>query len=128
MGELISMIQIFTKKQLKTIRFAARGIAILAILFGLPFYFGYGNPLPFLDPNYTLWDNVWLSIFPLMFLGLALGWKYEKLGGYLVTVPLTGGVLFGIISEGELITHMLVPLLAGIGYLVAGYAQEPSSA
>ncbi len=115
-----------TEKQIKTIRVVARGIALFSLLFGLPFYFGYGNPLPFLDPGYTPWDNVWLSIFPIMFFGLALGWKYEKLGGYLVTVPLACGLIFGIVAEGELITHMLVPFLAGIGYLFVGYARKMS--
>jgi hypothetical protein len=52
-----------TQEQIKTIRFVARGIALFSLLFGLPFYFGYGNPLPFLDPGYTLWDNVWLRIY-----------------------------------------------------------------
>jgi hypothetical protein len=59
-----------------------------------------------------------------MFIGLVLGWKYEKLGGYLITVPLACGLIFGIVAEGELIVHMLVPLLAGIGYLVVGYANR----
>jgi hypothetical protein len=62
-------------------------------------------------------------IFPFMFIGIALGWKYEKLGGYLVTVPLAAGLLFTVVTEGELITHMLVPFLAGIGYLVVGYTE-----
>ncbi|MFH1642385.1 MAG: hypothetical protein ABIC04_05815 [Nanoarchaeota archaeon] len=91
------------------------------MLFGLPFYFGYGNPLPFINPEYNLWDNVWLTIFPLMFLGLGLGWKYEKTGGYLVTVPLILGLLFGLIIEKELIWFMLFPLISGISYLIIGY-------
>jgi len=63
------------------------------------------------------------AIFPIMFFGLALGWKYEKLGGYLITVPLAAGLLFAVVAEGEIITYMLVPLLAGVGYLVVGYTE-----
>jgi hypothetical protein len=56
-----------------------------------------------------------------MFIGLGVGWKYEKIGGYLVTIPLTIGLIFGIIAEGELIWFMLFPLIAGILYLIVGY-------
>ena len=81
--------------RLNAIRWTARISALAVLLFGLPFYFGYGNPLPFMDPGYTLWDNVWLSVFPLMFLGLALGWRWERLGGYLVVVPVGAGTVLG---------------------------------
>lgn len=110
-------------RYLKIIRWTARIVALATLLFGLPFYFGYGNPLPFIDPDYTLWDNVWLSIFPLMFLGLALGWRWEKLGGYLVVVPVGLGTLFGLVTEQELVVHMIVPLLIGVLYLIAGYGK-----
>jgi hypothetical protein len=52
-----------SQKQMKISRWMARGIALFSLLFGLPFYFGYGNPLPFLSPDYTLWDNVWLRVY-----------------------------------------------------------------
>ncbi len=108
-------------KKLKTFRWIARSISLAVICFGLPFYFGYGNPLPFINPKYSAWDNMWLSIFPLMFLGLILGWKYEKAGGYLVCVPLTAGLLLGLLMQGELVVHMLIPLAAGLLYLLAGH-------
>ena len=109
-----------TSKQIKIIKWTARIISLATLLFGLPFYFGYGNPLPFINPDYTLWDNFWLSIFPLMFIGLALGWKFEKLAGWLITVPLAVGLTLGVIIEGELLWFMLVPLLVGSMYLVVG--------
>ena len=108
-------------RKIKTARWTARIMALAILVFGLPFYFGYGNPLPFIKPEYTLWDNVWLSIFPLMFIGLGLGWRYEKIGGYMTTIPLCAGLLLGLLMEGELVVHMLGPLVAGMLYLVAGY-------
>lgn len=111
-------------RQQKIIRWSARIIALASLLFGLPFYFGYGNPIPFINPEYTLWDNVWLTIFPIMFLGLILGWKFEKVGGLLVTFPLAIGLLFGIFTQGELITHMLVPLIPGVLFLISGYSKK----
>ena len=56
-------------------------MASAILLLGLPFYFGYGNP-SLCHPDNSLLDNIWLTTFPLMFIGLAIGWKYEKLGGY----------------------------------------------
>lgn len=108
----------------KILKWTARGLALAILLFGLPFYFGYGNPLPFINPDYTLWDNLWLSVFPLMFLGLILGWFLPRAGGWLVVGSLTLGLLLGVILEGELVIHMLVPLLAGALFLVAGYAKK----
>ena len=112
------------QKNLKITMWVARIAALILILLGLPFYFGYGNPLPFINPDYLLWDNVWLTIFPLMFIGLGLGWKYEKIGGYLVSVPLLIGLIFALITEKELVTHMLIPLAVGLLYLVVGYSKK----
>ncbi len=111
-------------KQFKIIRWFARIIALAMLLFGLPFYFGYGNPLPFAKPDYTLLDNIMLAIYPLIFIGLALGWKYEKIGGYLVTITIIIGVLLELTTEAAFSMNMLAPLIPGILYLVAGYKKE----
>jgi len=60
----------FTEKQFKIIKWTTRIIATLIFLLALPFYFGYGNPLPFANPDNTTMDNIWLTTFPLMFIGL----------------------------------------------------------
>ncbi len=106
---------------IKKFRWVTRIIALLIILFGLPFYFGYGNPLPFINSEYTLHDNLWLTIFPLMFIGLALGWKYEKIGGYLIIISLCTGFIVSIIVRTGFGIHMLVPLVVGVLYLIVGY-------
>ena len=62
------------------VKWAARILAAAILVFALPFYFGYGNPLPFADPHYSLWENVVLTVVPLAFIGLAVGWKYPKAG------------------------------------------------
>jgi hypothetical protein len=108
----------------KLVKWTARITALAILLFGLPFYFGYGNPLPFINPEYTFWDNTWLTIFPLMFIGLGLGWRYQRIGGYLIIIPISIGLLLGLILEAELISHILVPLIPGILYLVAGYSKK----
>lgn len=110
-----------TPKQLKTSRWAVRTLALLTLLAGLPFYFGYGNPTPFINPDYTTFDNIWLSIFPLMFIGLLLGLKYEKLGGYLVTIPLLAGFIFTLSIGEDFTPFMFVPFVIGILYLLLSY-------
>ena len=110
-----------SKKQIKIVKWTTRIISLAVLLFGLPFYFGYGNPLPFVNSEYTLWDNVWLSVFPLMFIGLALGWKYEKIGGYLIVVPVGIGMLLGLATFSDFSASMFLPLILGILYLVVGY-------
>jgi len=109
------------EKKFQIIRWTARVIAAIVILFGLPFYFGYGNPLPFINPSYSFWDNTWLTIFPLMFLGLALGFFKEKIGGYFASIPLAFGLIIGIFLERELLWFMLFPLIAGIIFIYLSY-------
>ncbi|MCF7845740.1 MAG: hypothetical protein K9L85_00720 [Candidatus Peribacteraceae bacterium] len=109
------------KKFLKILKWSTRILALAAIIFGLPFYFGYGNPLPFINPDYSVWDNVWLSTFPLMFIGLGVGWKYPKVGGYLIVLPIVIASILGLITDGEAAGPMLIPLAIGVLYLVVGY-------
>ena len=109
-----------SKKQRLILKWVARIYASIIILFGLPFYFGYGNPLPFINPDYGLWDNVWLTVFPLMFIGLGLGWLFETAGGLLTAVSVISGLVLGLFIEGELVPFMIVPLSAGILYVISG--------
>jgi len=106
---------------MKTIKWIARIAALLILAFTLPFYFGYGNPLPFANQDYSLWENVALAMLPLIFIGLALGWKYEKIGGFFIVIPIIIGFLVGIITEANFSSNMLLPLIPGILYLLVGY-------
>lgn len=106
---------------LKVIRWMIRIFALVIVLFGLPFYFGYGNPIPFTNPSYKLYDNLWLVIFPLMFIGLILGWKNEKIGGFLITIPILIGFTISMLLGQGIAIHMLIPLSIGILYLITGH-------
>jgi len=114
----------FGKKQYTVLKWAARILAAAIIVFGLPFYVGYGNPLPFIDPGYSLWDNIWLTIFPIMFIGLGLGWKFEKTGGFMVTVSILIGFIFGLIAGKGFAMHMAVPFMVGALFIWSGYAKK----
>lgn len=113
-----------THKTHKILKWVARVLAVATLLFGLPFYFGYGNPLPFIKPDLTLWDNMWLSIFPFMFIGLLIGIFWEKIGGYLVTISVGLGLIIGVFFRGSFVTHMLVPVFIGILFLIVGYSNN----
>jgi len=108
-------------KKLKTIKWTARILALVIIIGGLPFYFGYGNPLPFAKAEYTFYDNLWLTVFPLMFIGLALGLKYEKVGGYLLIISSLIGFFTSVIVGTGSGTQMIASLAVGILYLIVGY-------
>ena len=108
------------KKYYTILKWTVRVLSAAIILLGLPFYFGYGNPLPFIKPEYSAWDNIWLSVFPPMFIGLGLGWKFPKTGGLLATVPIMIGFMSGYVVEKDLPVYMFIPFLVGIFYIVLG--------
>lgn len=109
------------KKQKKIITWSTRIIALVIILFGLPFHFGYGNPLPFIDSDYSLWENIVLLMNPLIFIGLAIGWKYEKIAGILIMMVLTISFLIGAITKTAFSINLLIAIIPGILYLIIGY-------
>ena len=106
---------------MKTIKWTARILALCILIFVLPFYFGYGNPLPFAKPDYSLWENVALAMMPLVFIGLALGWKYPKAGGWLITISIAIGFVVGLLTGANLSVNLVAPLIPGVLYLIGGY-------
>ncbi|MBN1916049.1 hypothetical protein JW796_03610 [Candidatus Dojkabacteria bacterium] len=112
------------KRDYKIIKWVTRILATAVIIFGLPFYFGYGNPLPFIKSEYSIWDNVWLTVFLLMFIGLGLGWKFEKIGGFLTSIPILIGFIIGFIVERDLTLHMVIPFLIGVLYIFIGFTKK----
>jgi hypothetical protein len=109
---------------MKTIKWSARIIALCILLFALPFYFGYGNPLPFASSDYSLWENVALAMMSLVFIGLALGWKYPKVGGWLIIIAIAIGLIVGLLTEANLSINLAAPIIPGILYLISGYKKQ----
>lgn len=103
---------------MKTIKWSTRILALVILVFALPFYFGYGNPLPFINSSYSLWENIALTMVPIIFIGLALGWKYPRLAAYLIIFPISIGFILGLITKSNMGINLAVPLLPGILYLV----------
>jgi len=99
-------------------------LALCILIFALPFYFGYGNPLPFANPDYSLWENVALSMMPLVFIGLTLGWKYPKAAGWLIVAAIATGFIAGFLTKANLSFNLAVPIIPGILYLIDGYKKQ----
>lgn len=112
---------------MKTIKWTARILSLGILIFALPFYFGYGNPLPFANPDYSLWENVALAMMPLVFIGLALGWKYPRVAGWLITASIAIGLIVGLLTEANLSINLAVPIIPGILYLIDGYKRQVKS-
>lgn len=113
---------------MKIIKWSARILALCILIFALPFYFGYGNPLPFAKPDYSLWENVALAMMPLVFIGLALGWKYSKIAGWMITISIIIGLVVGLLTEANLSINLAVPIIPGILYLIDGYKKYEQKA
>jgi len=58
---------------------------------------------------------------PLVFIGLVLGWKYPKAGGFLIVIPVAIGFVVGLLTEANLTINLAASLVPGILYLVDGY-------
>jgi hypothetical protein len=109
------------RRYYRIIKWTARSYATVVFVLGSLFYLGYGNPLPFIDPDYSLMENTWLTLFPLILAGLLLGWKWERIGGWLITGPLFLGFMASLMFEHEIPVPLLIPFLAGLLFLVSGY-------
>lgn len=123
----IKTILLYNLNYMKTIKWFARIIALAILLFSLPFYFGYGNPLPFAKPDYSLWENIALAMMPLIIIGLALGWKYPKVGGWLIIISIAIGLIVGLLTEANLSINIAVSIIPGILYLIDGYKRRAES-
>lgn len=108
-------------RQANVIRWTARILALIMLVFGLMFYFGYDNPLPFVNPAYTWLENVWLTLVPIVFIGLAVGWKYEKTGGYLIVISLVMGGLVAIGAGQQPPSLFAITLVPAVLFLIVGH-------
>lgn len=90
-------------------------ICSLVILgFGLPFYLGYGNPIPFTQNDYTFTDNMWLIVMPVVFILVILGFKWKKVTGLLLFVIVFIAQFMSLIINGEIVLVMMLPIILGV--------------
>lgn len=104
----------------KILKWILRIIALVIFLFGMAFYLGEGSVMehiPWINEGYTFMDNLWLTIFPVLFFGLFFGMFRPKIGGWILVVSVSLGLVVGIFIEREFLWFMLVPLLIGILFI-----------
>lgn len=107
---------------MKKVTLISRVLAFLLLAFALPFYFGYGNPLPFTDPNNSLLDNLWLMVFPVVFIALVLGWRYPRVAAYMILFSVLSVSMFSLLVFGEGFPWpMSGPVFVALLYLVSSF-------
>lgn len=107
---------------LKIVKWTARIIGSLMFLFIVPFYVGYGLPIP--RASYTFYENLHLSIIPIMLAGLLIGWKREKIAGFMICIPITIALIYALITWGYPGPIVLMLAIPGGLYLYYGYINK----
>ncbi|MDA3802987.1 MAG: hypothetical protein PF488_03810 [Patescibacteria group bacterium] len=107
-----------TKKEIKKLKLSARISGTILLLIILPLYLG-GYPLP--SFSLSFFENLWLIIIPIFLAGFIIGWKWEKLAGYTITIPIILGFVISIIVNKSPAILMALPLIPGILYLTYYY-------
>jgi hypothetical protein len=109
------------KKQVKRIRQTAKLSSLILLILILPLYLG-GYPLP--SFNLSFFENLWLIIMPMFLAGFIIGWKWEKLAGLVITIPIVIGLIISIIINKQPSILMILPLIPGILYLIYYYKNK----
>jgi len=112
-------IQPIKTKSLERIKWIARITATIMFLFAFPFYIGYGLPLP--NSSLSLVENIQLIIMPIVLIGLIVGWKWEKIAGYMISVPIFIKLLFALIFMENPDPMIILLAIPGTLYLIYGY-------
>lgn len=108
-------------KNIGIIKWSARISALFILVIWLLFYFWYWNPLPFINPNYTWIENAWLTLFPLVFIWLAIWWKYEKIAWYIIIISVLFWFIAWLVAKASFPINTLIVLLPWVLYLIYWY-------
>ncbi|MDD2732127.1 MAG: hypothetical protein PHI53_02945 [Candidatus Pacebacteria bacterium] len=106
-------------KSLELIKWIARITGTLMLLFITPFYFGYDLPIP--NSSLSFYENLRLIITPIMLIGLIIGWKWERIAGYMICIPIGISLLLALIMMGNPGPIVLLLTIPGALYLYYGY-------
>lgn len=101
-------------KVIKVLQFTSLVLSVLLLGFGIPFYLGYGHPIPFTQSEYTFFDNMWLIVMPIIFLFTIIGLKWKRVSGIILISLTIIAQMLSIRIEGDVILVMLVPILIGV--------------
>jgi hypothetical protein len=101
-------------RDIKVLQWASLVLSVIILGIGIPFYLGYGSPIPFTQNEYTFFDNMWLIVMPIVFLFTFIGLKRKRVSGIiLISVTIIAQIL-SIMIEKDVILVMLMPILLGV--------------
>ncbi len=113
-------------KMYQLIRWIARVLASLMAAF-IAFMFVGNAVTDGIGPLFklTFRETLMMAAFVAVFVGLILGWKREKLGGWLIVGGMGLFYIFDVVFSGTFPRGFFFPLIAlpGVLFLIAGYAQ-----
>ncbi len=98
----------------KTFKISAVVVSVILFTIVFTFYIGYKVPLP--QAGYSTFENLWLTAIPIMLIGLLLGIKWERIGAYMIILPISVGFIYSLIVWEDPCLPMVLPLLPGILY------------
>jgi len=115
------------QKIIQIVRWVARVLAALMAAF-IAFMFAGNAVTDGIGPLFkmTLRELLMMAAFVAVFLGLILGWKREKLGGWLVVVGMVLFYMFDFAFSGNIPRGPFFALIAlpGILFMLAGYSKD----
>lgn len=114
-----------SKKQMCVLKWVVKLFSVFVLLFGLFFYFGFGNPFSFSFKDWSkdmlLFGVFWLIGAPIMFIGQIVGLKWEKIGGFLIVIPISLFMVSSYAINQPFVNLLFFPLIIGCFYLYFGY-------
>ena len=112
---------------IQIIRWIARILAALMVAL-IAFMFVGNAAADGIGPliNLTFRESLMMAAFVVVFVGLILAWKKEKLGGWLVVAGMVLFYLFDFVYSGNFPRGPFFPMIAlpGILFLLVGYSQK----
>jgi hypothetical protein len=111
-------------RDIKVLQWASLVLSVIILGIGIPFYLGYGSPIPFTQNEYTFFDNMWLIVMPIVFLFTFIGLKWKRISGIILILFTVIVQILSIIIVRDAILVMLVPILLGVLNLWVYYAKQ----
>lgn len=114
-----------SKKQMCVFKWVVKIFSVFVLLLSCFFYFFFGNPFLFsfkdVPKDMLLYAVFWLIGAPIMFIGQVVGLKWEKIGGFLIVIPISIYMVISFLFRQPFVSLLYFPLIIGFCYLYFGY-------
>lgn len=114
-----------SKMQMCILKWVVKLFSVFVLLFSCFFYFFFDNPFIFsfkdVPKDMLLYAVFWLIGAPIMFIGQIVGLKWEKIGGFLIVIPISLYIVSSYAINQSFVNLLFFPLIIGCFYLYFGY-------